>query len=232
MTVRLYEWDKTETGWAWIEITDNKVVNLKLRDENNLIQINEDNEVYTDLQLLDGITPSDDLPVGVETGRVLVADGRPVTWTLVLAKTTSWDEIKILYWDDGEIMVDNGTGTWKNITTAYFKTQAEYDSLPARKNTDGNLYIIVDSHHGLLEYSQLIALGSRQTIVSELNSNIIAYYNKYLSENHLYEWTDVGWHVSWALSSDGTESWCYWDVSYTIEFWPLEWMWMAVNHSM
>jgi hypothetical protein len=32
-------------------------VNLKLRDENNLIKINEDDEAYVDLQLDDGIEP-------------------------------------------------------------------------------------------------------------------------------------------------------------------------------
>lgn len=149
MTVRLYEWDKTEVGWAWIEITDNKVVNLKLRDENNLIKINEDDEAYVDLQLDDGIEPWDDLPVGVETWRVLVADGRPVNGTLILAKTTSWDEIQLLYWDDWKIYADNGTWTFKTLgwTTAYFKTQAEYDELPASKTSDNNLYIIVDNHN-------------------------------------------------------------------------------------
>ena len=152
MGVRLYEWDKTETGWAWIEITDNKVVNLILREENNLIKINDDNEVYTDLQLESWITPSDTLPVWVETWRVLVADGRPVNGTLILAKTTSWDEIKILYGDDGEIRVDNGTGTWKTLIQesdmkrAFFKTAEEYTALPSSKTSDWNLYIIVDRH--------------------------------------------------------------------------------------
>ena len=122
MTVRLYEWDKTETGWAWIEITDNKVVNLKLRGEDNLIIINDDDEAYVDLQLADGITPSDDLPVWVETGRVLQADWWIATWTLILAKTTSWDEVKFLYADDWKLYADNGTGTFKQI---YFKPEID-----------------------------------------------------------------------------------------------------------
>lgn len=115
MTVRLYEWDKTETGWAWIEITDNKVVNLKLRDENNLIIINEDDEAYVDLQLADWIEPSDDLPVGVLTWRVLQWDWWTATGTLIVAKTTSWDEIRFLYADDWKLYTDNGTGTFKQI---------------------------------------------------------------------------------------------------------------------
>lgn len=186
MTVRLYEWDKTETGWAWIEITDNKVVNLKLRDENNLIKINEDDEAYVDLQLDDGIEPWDDLPVGVETWRVLVADGRPVNGTLILAKTTSWDEIQLLYWDDWKIYADNGTWTFKTLgrTTAYFKTQAEYNALPQSKESDNNLYIIVDTHKKLLEYAELILLTPDE-IVEELNSASQEYINKYSNENHM-----------------------------------------------
>jgi hypothetical protein len=53
MVTRLYEWDKNETGWTWIEVTDNKVINLILRSLNNLIKVNANNEVYVDLQLED-----------------------------------------------------------------------------------------------------------------------------------------------------------------------------------
>lgn len=146
MTVKLYEWDKTETGGAWIEITDNKVVNLKLREENNLIEINEDDEAYVDLQLADGIAPDDDFPVWVTTGRVLVADWRPVAWTVTISKTTSWDYSMYLFWDDGKVYVDNGTGVWKILARPEFVTQDEYDALPQSKESDNNLYIIVDTH--------------------------------------------------------------------------------------
>lgn len=203
MTVRLYEWDKTETGWAWIEITDNKVVNLKLRDENNLIKINEDDEAYVDLQLDDGIEPWDDLPVGVETWRVLVADGRPVNGTLILAKTTSWDEIQLLYWDDWKIYADNGTWTFKTLgwTTAYFKTQDEYDALPQSKETDNNLYIIVDTHIKLLEYAELILLTPDE-IVAELNSASQEYINKYTPEWHV--WYDEIGQRYWLYEDEET----------------------------
>lgn len=119
MTVRLYEWDKNETGWAWIEITPNKVVNLILRNLNNLIKINDNNEVYVDLQLDDNLQSSSTIPVGVNVWRVLQANGFPVTGTLITAKTTSWDEVKVLYWDDGKIRVDNGTWEWKILAYEY-----------------------------------------------------------------------------------------------------------------
>lgn len=205
MTVRLYEWDKTETGWAWIEITDNKVVNLILRELNNLIKINDNNEVYTDLQLDDNLSSGAVLPVWVTTGRVLQANWRPVTWTLISSKTTSGDNIKILYWDDGEILVDNGTWIWKNITTAYFKTQAEYDSLPARKNTDGNLYIIVDSHLSfeLIPRPEL-RLRWPSAAMSELNQHPDEYLQYYedneraskVSRDDSFYWSAV-WGVPW-----------------------------------
>lgn len=186
MTVRLYEWDKTEVGWAWIEITDNKVVNLKLRDENNLIKINEDDEAYVDLQLEDWIAPDDDFPVWVTTGRVLVADWRPVAWTVTVSKTTSGDQTMYLYGDDGKVYVDNGTGVWKILARPEFVTQAEYNALPASKNTDNVLRIVVDNHIRLLEYEELIALWDGNQILAELNSHPSEYYEKYGTEDHIY----------------------------------------------
>ena len=187
MTVKLYEWDKTETGWAWIEITDNKVVNLKLREENNLIRINEDDEAYVDLQLESWIAPDDDFPVGVTTGRVLVADWRPVAWTVTVSKTTSGDYTMYLYGDDGKVYVDNGTGVWKILARPEFVTQDEYDALPNSKETDNVLRIIVDAHITLMEYVDLIALWTAGAIVEELNKAPVEYFNKYNAENHIYD---------------------------------------------
>lgn len=181
MVVRLKEWVKPLTSWDWVEITDNNVLNLRLRDENNLIIVNEDHEAYVDLQLPDWIANSDNLPIGVNVGRVLQADGRPVTWTLLSGQTTSGDRIKILYGDDGEIKVDNGTGTWKDITTAYFKTQTEYDNLPNSKNSDWNLYIIVDNHLSLMPYSELVQL-SIQDALTEVNTHPQEYVEYYYGE--------------------------------------------------
>lgn len=196
MTVRLYEWDKTETGWAWIEITDNKVVNLKLRDENNLIKINEDDEAYVDLQLPDGFPGDWVLPVWVVTWRGLVADWRPVNGTIVAAKTTSGDVVIIFYWDDWTIWVTNWNGSPKTLwfTTAYFKTQAEYNALPASKTSDDNLYIIVDTHVQLMSYAEICALSCSNAVL-ELNTAAEAYWRKFSSE----------WHIhNGFLSDDGT----------------------------
>ena len=122
MPLRLIPWQKFYTAGTGIEIDDDKVISLKLRDENNLIFVNDNNEIYVDLQLPDEIEPTDAFPVWVTTWRVLVADGRDKTGTIICAKTTSWDEIKVLYADDGTLRLDNGTGTFKQV---YFKADVD-----------------------------------------------------------------------------------------------------------
>lgn len=114
-------WEVAWTAWSWIseDSMGNKIIEVSLRGENNLIKINDNNEVYTDLQLDGGITPSSNFPVGVSAGRVLQANGRPVTWTVTISKTTSWDYTIYLYGDNGDIYIDNGTWTFtKNVQGA------------------------------------------------------------------------------------------------------------------
>lgn len=116
MATRIVEWKKPYTWWKAIEITEDKVINLRLRDENNLIIYDEwDNEIYVDLQLPDEITPTDAFPVWVTTGRVIVDNGWDWQGTIVCFKTTSWDNIKLLYADDWKLYIDNWTGTFKQI---------------------------------------------------------------------------------------------------------------------
>lgn len=151
MVTRLYEWDKNETGWTWIEITANKVVNLILRSLNNLIHVNDNNEVYVDLQLEDWIADDDTLPIWVNVGRVLAADGRPVTWTLISWQTTSGDRVKVLYGDDWNIYVDNWTGTFTmlvNTRTFYITSSIPWNY--AEANAAYNWY--KSGHNPILVY--------------------------------------------------------------------------------
>lgn len=116
MTVRAVEWKKPYTWGIAIEITEDKVINLRLRDENNLIQYDEwDNEIYVDLQLDDEIEPTDELPVWITTGRIIVDNQRDYTGTILVAKTTSGDLIKLVYADDWKVYIDNWTWTFKQI---------------------------------------------------------------------------------------------------------------------
>lgn len=67
---------------------------------------------------------------------------------------------------------------------SFFKTQDEYDALPESKESDWNLYIIVD-RHSLMEYEELVQLNS-SAIVDELNSTPIGYCEKFNNKWHLY----------------------------------------------
>lgn len=118
MAVRIKEWEVPYTWWVGIEITANKVINLLLRESNNLIQVNEDNEVYTDLQLLPWIQPNDDFPVGVTTGKILEEDWWIQSGLLLNRKTTSWDYARWIYANDNKLYLDPGTWTWVQIYTS------------------------------------------------------------------------------------------------------------------
>lgn len=116
MTVRAVEWKQPYTWGTAIEIDENKVISLRLRDENNLIIYDAgDNEIYVDLQLPDELTPTDAFPVWITTGRVIVDNGWDLQWTLICAKTTSGDNIKLLYADEWTLWIDNWTWTFKQI---------------------------------------------------------------------------------------------------------------------
>ena len=109
MSVRAVEWKLPYTWGVAIDIDENKVISLRLRDENNLIIWDQwDNEIYEDLQLNNELRPTSAFPVWVTTGRVIVDNGWDVTGTIICAKTTSGDNIKLLY-------IDNWTGTFKQI---------------------------------------------------------------------------------------------------------------------
>ena len=123
MTVRAVEWKKPYTWGTAITIDENKVISLNLRDENNLIIYDSwDDEIYVDLQLPDEITPTDAFPVWVTTGRVIVDNGWDANGTIICAKTTSGDNIKILYEDNWTLWIDNWTWTFKQI---YFKSDVD-----------------------------------------------------------------------------------------------------------
>lgn len=113
MGVRIKDWQIPYTWGIGIEITENHIINVLLREMNNLIMVNEDNELYVDLQLPDGIEPDDDFPVGVTTWKILAEDWRPQSWTILNRKTTSWDYCRLIYANDGNLYLD--PWTWERI---------------------------------------------------------------------------------------------------------------------
>ncbi len=113
MATRIKEWMIPYTWWDGIEITDNHVINVLLRAANNLIHVNEDRELYVDLQLPAGIEPDDDFPVGVTTGEILAEDWWQQSGTIINSKTTSWDYVRLIYANDWNLYYD--PGTWVRI---------------------------------------------------------------------------------------------------------------------
>ena len=137
MRVRAVEWKLPYTWGVAIDIDENKVISLRLRDENNLIIWDQwDNEIYVDLQLNNELRPTSAFPVWVTTGRVIVDNGWDVTGTIICAKTTSGDNIKLLYGDNWKLYIDNWTGTFKQI---YLKGEVDALLLALRQYVDWEL---------------------------------------------------------------------------------------------
>ena len=147
--VLIEPWLEAFTAWGGIDANDlkDRIISVKLREANNLLHINWNDELYCDLQLPNGLKPTDTIPVWRTVGRVLANDGWRKTWTLVCEKTTSGDIVQLLYADDGTIWINRGNG-WSELKDRHsiFVTEIEYNALPSSKLTDGNCYIIVDEH--------------------------------------------------------------------------------------
>lgn len=90
---------------------------------------------------------------------------------------------------------------WSWWGGAYFKTQNEYDALPQSKESDNNLYIIVDSHIDLLTPPELYALwvaagNSDDAIIAELNTHP-AEYLEFAISNWWGQKSDFPWVPAW-----------------------------------
>lgn len=138
MPVRIVEWQKPYTAWPWIDIDANKVISLLLREENNLIYINDNDEAYVDLQLQSGLTPNSDFPVWVTVGKVLQADWWTKSWLVLNWKTTSGDYARWIYATDWELYFDKWT--WVRNQVYY---SSEVDALLAE--LDSKIDEVADS---------------------------------------------------------------------------------------
>ena len=113
MATRIKDWEVPYTWWIGIEITNNHVINVLLRELNNLIHVNEDRELYVDLQIPDGVEPDYDFEVGVTTWRILQEDWRPQSWLIINRKTTSGDYSRLITAADWNFYVDLGDWIWR-----------------------------------------------------------------------------------------------------------------------
>ena len=74
--------------------------------------MNEDRELYVDLQIPDGVEPDYDFEVWVTTWRILQEDWWQQSWIIINWKTTSWDYTRIIYANDGKLYYDPWTWVW------------------------------------------------------------------------------------------------------------------------
>lgn len=99
---------------------------------------------------------------------------KPHWWTYnqwVASTAVELDDVSIWDWYmyDGwvRILIKQWWSWWSG---AYFKIQAEYDALPTSKESDWNLYIIVDTHMNFMLFEELIQLTpAPDAILAELN---------------------------------------------------------------
>ena len=99
-------------------------IKVLLREANNLLHYNNQDELYCDLQLENWITPVSVFPVWVVIWNVSSNDWWEQSWVLLNAKTTDWHYMRWLYWDDGKLYFDwwlwvlQAIATTNDITSA------------------------------------------------------------------------------------------------------------------
>lgn len=182
MAVRIKDWIIPYTWWQWIEITNNHVINVLLREMNNLIMVNEDRELYVDLQLPDWIEPDDDFPVWVTTGKILQEDWWQESGIILNRKTTSWDYVRLIYATDWKLYYDPWTWQWIEIWAWYSVSVA----------TASSLWVIkLGSDTQQTESAQTPTATAWRTYAVQLNANNQAVVNVPRTDTTYTAWNNI-----------------------------------------
>lgn len=102
-------------GWA---------IRVLLRDYDNVLHYNNEDELYADLQFENWLTPTSAFPIWISVGNVDSTDGWIQSWVLMNALTTDWHYLRWLYGDDGKLYFDWGLWVFKTIATTDDVTSA------------------------------------------------------------------------------------------------------------
>lgn len=185
MPVRIKDWIIPYTWWQWIEITNNHVINVLLREMNNLIHVNGDRELYVDLQLPSGIKPTDTFPVGVTTGKILQADWWQQSWLILNWKTTSWDYVRLIYANDGKLYHDKGDWVWVELGWWAWECKVHiFEPLPEVNDDITDLYTSV------------------------------SYDKRYITVIVEWDWKRYGWYVTGHVPTEDWYTWHIYGVWY------------------
>lgn len=185
MPVRIVEWQLPYTWGTGIEIDTNKVISLLLREENNLILVNDENEVYTDLQFAGGLTPQSDFAVWVTVWKVLQSDWWTQSGLVLNWKTTSGDYARWIYANDWKLYFDNGTGTWKQV---YYSS--EVDELFAQLRSELSTVAFTGDYEDLIN-KPIVVSGTSPTNPTEW----MLWYDTTNDVLKTYDWTN--WNEVW-----------------------------------
>lgn len=203
MATRIKDWDVPYVWGIWIEITNNHVINVLLRKMNNLIHVNENRELYVDLQLDDGIKPDDDFPVWVTTGKILQEDWWQQSWLILNWKTTSGDYNRLIYANDGNVYIDLWDWIWRLLgqggSMFDCNTRTFYLPLSATDYQDPDL-----------------AMAQAAYDWFKSNKNPILWYNGQMYDfEHDYRREPSDWHLYfWCTELIGTEWESHWYAQY------------------
>lgn len=218
MAVRLKEWQKPWVAWDGINISDNHVISVLLRAANNLIHVNEDRELYVDLQLDDWIAPDDDFPAWVTVGKILAEDWWQRSGLILNWQTISWDYARLILDTNWTLYIDKGTGIWEEIWWGSgWDSNVKYFNLPNLSNAqvwqavidwflDGNYPIVVYQWETYLVQAQPMANTLRFYDIHPIVTSILNQWFSTVELNTLY---------------------LYWDGSHVFDSWSIDRIWIS-----
>lgn len=200
---KIVEWEKPYTGGTAIEVDNvNKIISLLLRSEDNLLHVNTDNELYCDLQIANGIAPTDDFEVWVTTGIVNANDGRDQNGLLLHYETTSWAYAQWLYGADGKLYFDGWTWVWKHI---YYSDEVDTLLQNLRTYVDQQLALKVDKVN---TPNQLYATSGTGTQITINDKTTAVYYIDWTDGNDSNDGWELTPYQTWSAftTAHGTET--------------------------
>lgn len=198
MIVRLKEPDIKRKAGDGIDISDDHVISVLLRATNNLIHVNENRELYVDLQLDDEIPLDYDFPVWVTTWRILAEDGWEQSWTILNWKTTSWDYNRLIYANDGNLYRDAWNWIWVLIWWAESAAWNVKRFIISGMEDSVNWQWIVDWYRlwkcPIVQYNwntyllDNVSIDWRLRFINTFTTvyNMMSYWKSYVGQNRLY----------------------------------------------